>query len=1220
MSIILNFVISISIIALVIVQLWLVIVPASKAKEQAYLWWYMPWCALLFSVILASVNSLVHIPKLIAILPAHQVEGLFCIACYLIWILLQKFLRKSKVEDYFLRIYRKIAAKEDEKALPFPYFYANDEVKVRVGQKFYRWTLKLFTLVLALTYSIGLLFSTSWIPPFALIGLLPIIDYYIYLCADVPVEEVEKETIITTPITIKNKDFENLWKSYVETFDNYTVAWRRPNPFKDQIQELLSNNDVVITHLMDSIRRDKKDCIIENIDLSDAFSKLEPFFTIVEKSGKYVLIALDIPTHFTNNLETTYMDEIAEKMSEMMHKNVVVYTEEQTQDTLHNSIIITPLSLLLRQKIDEKWLQKIGLITVVNISDKGVSNLYECRRFSFLLESVNKDVQMVFITPDRRGMEPSVANTWLTKVNIDEQKMRQFSIAEQLYYIGYNTEEFRDRYKKILANHSPVILYAGSEIAPIALSTKFNGKDKESIPVHYFELAYSNAFEGKEELRRNISFLNPQLLHVTDANIEDNSVNHFLPLASISEEQHLSVIFDQENNAPVAYLKWAHIGGKENFSIILSKPYLFRDYFNANHDYFVSAPFQSLQPHLCKSRVTLAIILFHLLQQSKVEERDLREFLNRYYDEKEIISVPRLIQDLFKKYFDINLSHNLKTENCVHFDGAQYHHQVFYSIVLTDTICLPYLDTITIKDNGGNVLFEILQDLVYQNFNTGQIHSFSGRPYKIGDFSEENRTLTISTTDNSSNVMFYKPAQNITISGEREPIRDMDLSAIQWRHRITSELLSVQLEGFETNITVETTLWYEFSKYSLLGNDSRFRQATTPIRNYRKGKVLKVSFSFMHKPDYIRRKEDIRKGLQILLYESMQSLFPHHAQYLIISSLGAGDPELPWIFNNFSCEGDKEDTNTLSYYFIEDAHIDLGLIGALGNPDNIKYWFGYIYDYLVWLTEDGTSSPSEGYDEYLNRNDLDKTSFLKYGRESLPPYFDIDLLINFIRDLYGDDFFTHNPAGGRNNSDIYGFCDFCGTRIKNSEMRKLEDGRMRCKECEKDAIDTDEQFQVLCEKAKELFRTQLGIDFNTIPHSGKLISAVELHKMGGKSFSITNGYDVRQLVGLACDSAYDEFFVENGRNPQDTLGIICHEMTHIWQYNAPEFATRLGDKNWMEGLAVWTDLFLSECYGKPNIEAQRKGWLARTDEYGIGLQFIMEHCPDDPYEYIRKNL
>ena len=40
---------------------------------------------------------------------------------------------------------------------------------------------------------------------------------------------------------------------------------------------------------------------------------------------------------------------------------------------------------------------------------------------------------------------------------------------------------------------------------------------------------------------------------------------------------------------------------------------------------------------------------------------------------------------------------------------------------------------------------------------------------------------------------------------------------------------------------------------------------------------------------------------------------------------------------------------------------------------------------------------------------------------------------------------------------------------------------------------------------------------------------------------------------------------------------------------------------------------------KPNIDALRKGWLARTDEYGIGLQFIMEHCPEDPYKYIRDN-
>ena len=1137
---------------------------------------------------------------------------------YLVWILLQKLLRKSKVEDYFLRIYRKIAANSDEKVLPFPYLCVGDEIRVRVGQKFYRWTLKLFAFAFALIYSSGLLFSTSWIPPLALIGLLPIIEYYVYLCADVPVEEVEEETKPIAPALIKNRDFEKLWEAYVETFDNYVVAWRRPNPFKDQVQELLLNKDVTITHLMDSIRRDNKDCIIENIDLSDAFTKLEPFFTIVEKSGRYVLIALDIPMHFTYNCDTTYIDDIAEKMSEMMHKNVVVYTEEQTQDALHNSIIITPLSLLLRQKIDEKWLRKIGLITVVNISDKGVANIYECRRFSFLLESVNKDVQMIFITPDRKGMESSVANTWLTKVNIDEQKMRQFPIASQLYFIGYNAEEFRERYKKILSNNSPVTLYAGSEIAPIALSTKLNGNDKVSTPIHYFELAYSDAIEGKEELKRNISYLKSQLLHVSDAEIQDNIINHFLPLVSISEDQLLSVIYDQENNAPAEYLKWVHLGKTDNLTIVLSKPYLFRDYFNANHDYFVSAPFQSLQPHLCKSRVTLAIILFHLLQQSKIEEKDLREFLNRYYDEKEIISVPRLVQDLFKKYFDINLTQNIKTESSVYFDEGQYQHKVDYSIVLTDAIRLPYLDTITIKDNGGNVLFEILQDLVFQNFNTGHIHSFSGRPYRIGDYSEENKTLTVSTTDNSSNVIFYKPVQIVTVSGDREPIRDMDLGAIRWRHRITSEPLSIQLEGFETDLSVATTQWYEFSKYSLLGGDSTYRKATTPIRNYKKGKVLKVSFSYVHKPEYAKRKEDIRKGLQILLYESMQSLFPHHAQYLIVSSYGSGDSDLPWIFNQFICD-DIEEPNTLSYFFIEDAHVDLGLIGALGNPDNIKYLFGFLYDYLTWLTEDGTSASTEGYNEYRNRNGLDKTAFLKYGRDNLPSYFDIDLLINFIRDIYGDDVFTHNHAGGRDKSDIYGFCDFCGARLKNDDMTRLEDGRMRCKECEKEAIDTDEQFQVLCEKAKELFRTQLGIDFNTIPHSGKLISAVELHKMGGKSFSITNGYDVRQLVGLACDSAYDEFFVENGRKPQDTLGIICHEMTHIWQYNAPEFSTRLGDKNWMEGLAVWTDLYLSEKFGVSDIEEKRKAWLLRDDEYGIGLKFIMEHCPEDPYEFIRKN-
>ena len=124
--------------------------------------------------------------------------------------------------------------------------------------------------------------------------------------------------------------------------------------------------------------------------------------------------------------------------------------------------------------------------------------------------------------------------------------------------------------------------------------------------------------------------------------------------------------------------------------------------------------------------------------------------------------------------------------------------------------------------------------------------------------------------------------------------------------------------------------------------------------------------------------------------------------------------------------------------------------------------------------------------------------------------------------------------------------------------------------------------------------------------------------MRGYKFSITNGYDIRRIVGLACDRELDKFYVENGYKPAKTFGIIAHEMTHIWEYNDPDFIeVRKNNEDLVEGLAVWTDLFLSEKNGSTTTEEDRKHWLARDDEYGRGFRFIMTNCPDDPYGYIR---
>lgn len=1224
-----NIIIALLIAVIIILSLLKVNFYNEETRTILYKRWYLPWAAVLYSVLMYLVFHFANMPELplFNMLPELcQAEAVYSLLCIAIWEIMLRILKSPRCHESLIGFYRRffVPNNEDkETALPFPYYIDHyGIVKARVGQVFYRWTLKAVIFFVALIYVVMFIlpmffsFDLSFFSAFGILGLLPLVEYYVYLCAEVP---VEKETEIT--ITSQDSDFDQLWQIYVNTFDNYSVAWKRENDEigNENVKNWRADNDNTVSKLMNEFSHNKKSVFLENSDLVTAFIRIEPFIDFIEKQGQHVLIALDIPNHFTKNQEKSFTQEIADELETILKKNFNVYDEKSTEEDLRENVVMAPLSLISSQGLKYEWMSKIGLIVVVNIYDKGISNLYENRRFCYLLKSVNQKFQLLFVTPHRKGTEPALKHTWLTQSQTIERKLRQFPYAGKQFFIAYNYEEYTQRLGRILKSIPNEPLYSGSEMSMIALSVKYGKIKKVVTPIHYLDLAYTYSIEGPEEVSKFVDYLDEDYFEMRSVDIDNEFKNHLLLVEQVVEDKILTVIFDQENNAPVVYRKWLHLGFFENFSIVISKPYLFRDYFNANHDHFVATPFESLEPRLCKSKITLAIILLNMLKNAKngMEEKELKNLLTGYYDEDKIKSVPTIIKTLFANYFSSDLANMLKTSQSTKFNGVEYQHLTTYELRIEDDVDLSYLDTITVVDESNNVLFEILYDLMYQNYCKGQMHPFSGKPYIIDDYNKKTKTLKVRPKNNNDKeIIFYKPCLRVLLSGEMDPIKDMEKTTKRWKHRITGQDLSLSIEGYETNITIETEKIYEFTSYHIgsgFNNDN-----CPPVRNYKRGKFLKVSFEYLQKPEYLERENDIRKSLQILIYEMLQSLFPHHAQYLIVASEGEGDCEnLPWIFNHFHVEPSSEDDNTqkrtMAFYFIEDAHIDLGLIGALADEDNIMYMFRYIYDYLIWLSE-GVIMEPDGYKTYLNRERMDKFSFLKYGKDELLRYIDINLLINFIRDFFmnGDEWDKVNLVRE------FGACDFCGKEMRNSEMTRLEDGRMRCPDCGVGAIDTKDQFNAICEQAKELFKTHLNIDFNTIPYIATLTSAVELHRIRGYSFHTTNRYDRRKILGMARGTQPGEFFVENGYKAIETLGTVVHEMTHIWEYENQDFmkvAHTNGD--WVEGLAVWTDLYLSEKAGATDTIEQRASWLARTDEYGRGLQLIMDTCPDDPYQYIR---
>ncbi len=1233
-----NIAASIIIVVLALAYLFLLFVPRKRAEKEAWLWWYIPCWAVLYAIVTVLIYPLVHIEQLVTGLlnlfsvtapEPYLIEAFYCLLVCIVWIPLSCRLRRAnnvaKMKDWAIRHWGDEDSQQAK--LFFPYIYGKSDantpnemvVKSREGLLHYRWALKIFVILVAAVYAVAfavmsitrphLSYLASALP---LIALLPVVEYYVYLCAKVEAVEAEEEVDEPTPVPLDEGSLHDLWQQYIDLFDNYSVAWyKKQTPSTSAIQD----NNRIIASVIEILQNGNNDCILQDLDLVSAFSQLEPLFTVEDTRGKHVLIALDIPSHFTFE-ETPYLEAIADGMRTLLNREIDVFSQADTRDVLKGSVALAPLSLLLRERMEPEWLAKLGLIVVVSIDDRVVSNLFECRKFSYILKAANKDCRLLSLTPRRMGAEPSLANTWLTSTKIREARVQQIVQASNIFLIAYNTEDFLLRRDKILTGIPNEAMYAGSELAPLALN------DDIPYSIHYLDPAYTNIVEGKEELKKNHDILDhDRFKQVSVRDYIDRIIIHHIPIDKIDDKLLLAVVTDQENNGPAAYRKWRHLGTEENLSIILSKPYLLRDYFNANHDYFVEAPMSAIQPHLSNSRVTLAIILYHRLEHDRMngmEETELRHLLGPYYDQEEIVSVSAIVKELFIRYFGDDLARNLYTENGVILENDHYKYQTFYRLATDARIRQSYLDNIVVRDRAGNPLFEIIRDLVFQNFDFEQIHSFSGRPYKILSFDDTTKTLTVEVANDAKGILFYRPAMVIHVGDNRVALKGLKCHN-NWVHHITGQNVSLCIEGFETQVDIVILKWYEFSRHTSVGNGCHdIAPIEQRTRSYRNGRVMKMTFGFIPKPEYIERRNDIRRSLQLLLYEAMRSFFPHHAQYLLISTLGEGDNSLPWIFNPFHCN-DRDGDCEISVYFIEDANIDLGLIGALSEKENITNIFRYIYDYLEWVADGEQQTSPNGYAEYMLGKWFDRKSFLRYGRPDLPAWLDPVLIVNFLRDI-STEFTSLNENRVKRILEKEctgtGTCDFCGKEHQNSEMQRLDDGRMRCSNCSDGAIDTQEQFHALCNTAKELFLQHLGIDFRSIPHTAKLVSAVQLHSLGHKPFSITNGYDTRKIVGLAFDKYHDEFYVENGYSQQNTLAIICHEMTHIWQYNTPSFNAYRNDENWVEGLAVWTDLYLSEKAGATNIDQLREGWLAMNNEYGRGLRMILNLCPDNPYEYI----
>jgi hypothetical protein len=1211
---------------------------SNPPKAIRYKIWHRPWIALAFIILSIYIYTKL-LDWLTRLIPWDEfyIELLYALVAGLVWAGFRWLLNKSSVHEFLIKIYRSIV--KDPLGLPYPYFYYNENIRARVGRVFLTIFFNVIIGVIASLLLTKLLFFSE--EPFFIntgflfLPVVFIIDYLIYLQSEALTDVPE---IITEPER-KKSDFLALWRLYLATYrGGISTAWYKHQHIDKE--QLFRENDMVIRQITKVFSTEKKDVIVADLDITQSFYKLVPLFMHAINRGGNVLIAVDIPSHFSPNfaenlsqstdISDTYMTCLVRELSYLLAAqlpgvrdilDIHLFQPGSSSEIFKNRVLLTSVNTLTNNELDDKeWLSEVKLFTVINFYDRGISNLFENRKFNILLNEICPDHQTLIITPNRADLQSALMQTWLFRELIERRLQNPVNSATH-YFIGFDFERWNENWNAIASGNPPHDIYAGLEIIAPAIEKKIDA-------INYLDIAYNQVIEGYEEMANYADYIDR--FTITKSEILSRVRLKTMPIVEIPGEHVFSVIYDTENNAPKIYRKWLHLGTEENFSVLISLPHLFRDYFNHNFAYFQQHPAEAIQPRLSKSHINLALILLRLLQSQKIFEDNLLNNINRY-GLSTTIGVPAILATLFEKYFSFNIQDNfsLTAEYVTVFENGDFAKKIRYSLtedaLIDSNPGFEFLRQVKVVDSSQNVLFEILRDLVYQNYLPGQIHAFNGRAYEIMRLTSNGDLVVKGVKPN--NTLFYKQLVNIVINQPLETKINSNFP-VKWRSQGNEYQLA--FDAFECSFDINVEGYLDFRRqyhdpeFAKETNIKRFTKQELPhfVRRYRNGRIMKISWQLM--PEFQMQRKSLALSFQLVFGEALKFFFPYHHQYLVVATQKTANQNLHdvagWLFPDirFNVPSDNDTNDHLVLYVLEDANIDLGLINAI--EANFQYILIHIFDYLLWLNEDDTSG-EHWYAEYYERADLDKLAFLRYGGKSLPPWLDIDLLKEFIQKNYpidSDKLYELQKNRKRTPFSMTGACDFCKTELKKSELRVLNDGRMRCASCSSGAIDTLPQFMELYKHALELYKNHLGIDFAQYPHEYHFVSATELHKKGDYPFSITDMYDIREAIGIAFDRTKDFVIIEDGYKAEPTLSTIIHELAHIWQFQTPAYSKAKTDRiEYCEGMTVWAEYYLMKQDGKTDFaESYLSMRLRQSDKYGDGIRFVMETCPDNPFEWV----
>ncbi|WP_373232774.1 hypothetical protein [Cohnella sp.] len=679
-------------------------------------------------------------------------------------------------------------------------------------------------------------------------------------------------------------------------------------------------------------------------------------------------------------------------------------------------------------------------------------------------------------------------------------------------------------------------------------------------------------------------------------------------------DQAVVICRDATRNLIHALGQWLSSGKENALVIVVSPPYLLRDYMAANASFFMQnhrkiasivpkpalnrkTAFHDMMDQLSRTWLT-AVQLQEYLRVAGMENSSIRDGVFRYVEQQGGAGNRHdMLKTRFVKQF-------VRTET-----GDTYKEIVLYRLnrEQAEKHSQRSSNYFAVQLQSGQTIARILSDHIYQSYLPGQAATFNGSWYRIARIDPKQQRVELAV-ETLTGQHLYKQSRTYAIRKDSvsqpngSPIRRMiERFEISLRHEFRS--FEVYTNGY-FDFENEINLYSDKVIYVPLGEEDQGY-----CRSYTQGNLLIVTINSLD--GEFEHADRLAFTLSYLLNELFVSLYPHnHAHVAVCTAFSesfhnghdpACDRLCKYVPRMKSHITNKNSSETLQLYVFEDSSLSLGLLESI--VQNWDHLLEILDDYLFWVLEENSSAAE---------NNL----YIRHG--STLPYqlFSFEELASYIRRWLPEPSLRTLRTQYLKKTLYHGHKEkaaFPSNRPAKSRFTRAEKAQAMT---ESSAKSYDEVVTTI-EDLQEIYREVRAVMSVRLKHTAReglklsFVPAQALHSLSGVPVVPATEQPIRMCgQTVRGDQGSMHVYMANATTRVDAIATLAHELTHIWQYDHLQMDVIPSEK--LEGHAMWVEISVLESLGySEEAERIREGLLDRSDIYGKGFRLLVAKLEED---------